>query len=57
MAFFKKWNGENIEKACVVTKSREKDGNFNIVSLKITSKKPKDDNPYSHLFRIQSTPE
>ena len=58
MVYYKKWNGENIHKAVAVTKSKNVDGNFSIVSMKVTSKNPKkDDNPYSFLFRKQSTPE
>ena len=47
MAYYRKWNGENIEKAVVITRSTQKDGNFNIVSMKVGAPvEPKDDNPY-----------
>jgi hypothetical protein len=58
MAYYRKWNGENISKAVVVTKSTQRDGNFNIVSMKIGAPaEPKDDNPYQALFRQKTTVE
>jgi uncharacterized protein (UPF0212 family) len=58
MAYYRKWNGENISKAVVVTKSTQKDGNFNIVSMKIGAREePKCDNPYQALFRKKTTTE